>query len=132
MDESYSISHKAGSAWAGLNSYFEKAINTPSGQKIRDFYIQSDKQVRDIHNEARRLADLKAGKTPNEPEKVEGTDKTVCRCGGAAGACPCPPGHCGCVNCAKSDAAAVAEVKEAQQAQQDQQAQQVQNPATEV
>lgn len=116
VDASYGISDKATNAWSGLNSYFEKAMGTPTGQKVRDFYVQSDKQVRDIHNEARRLADLKAGKQPNEPETVEGTDKTVCKCGGSEAECPCPPGHCGCARCAKSDPAAVAEVKEAQQA----------------
>ncbi|OJJ58644.1 hypothetical protein ASPSYDRAFT_45034 [Aspergillus sydowii CBS 593.65] len=68
LDESYKLSDKAASGWRGLHSYFEKALGTPSGQKLRDFYSQTDKQVRDIHNEARRLADLKAGK----PEKTEG------------------------------------------------------------
>ncbi|KAL4750367.1 hypothetical protein BDW72DRAFT_176066 [Aspergillus terricola var. indicus] len=70
LDESYKISDKAASSWRGLHSYFEKAINTPSGRKLRDFYSQTDKQVRDIHAEARRLADLKAGKT--EEKKAEG------------------------------------------------------------
>jgi len=117
VDASYGLTNKATSAWMGLNSYFEKALGTPTGQKVRDFYLQGDKQVRDIHAEARRLADLKAGKTPNEPEKVAGTNKTVCRCGGAEGACACPPGQCACADCAKSDPASVSEVKEAQQAQ---------------
>lgn len=116
VDASYGITDKATSAWIGLNSYFEKAIGTPTGQKVRDFYLQGDKQVRDIHNEARRLADLKAGKTTNEPEKVAGTNKTVCKCGGAEGACACPPGQCACADCAKSDPASVGEVREAQQA----------------
>ncbi|KAJ5105565.1 hypothetical protein NUU61_002912 [Penicillium alfredii] len=62
LDESYQISNKAASGWRGLNSYFEKALGHPSGQKLRDFYVQTDKQVRDIHTEARRLADLKQGK----------------------------------------------------------------------
>jgi len=114
VDSSYGLTDKATSAWTGLNSYFEKALGTPTGQKVRDFYLQSDKQVRDIHNEARRLADLKAGKTSNEPETVEGTDKTVCKCGSNEGACPCAPGHCACENCGKADPAAVSEVKEAQ------------------
>lgn len=116
VDASYGISDKANSAWTGFSSYYEKAMGTPTGQKVRDFYVAGDKQVRDIHAEARRLADLKQGKTQNEPEKVEGTDKTVCKCGGADGACPCEPGHCGCTNCAKSSDSAVSEVKEAQQA----------------
>ncbi|CEJ59266.1 protein vip1 [Penicillium brasilianum] len=63
IDESYKISDKAASGWRGLHSYFEKALEHPSGQKLRDFYAQTDKQVRDIHNEARRLADLKQGKS---------------------------------------------------------------------
>ncbi|CAI7566198.1 unnamed protein product [Penicillium glandicola] len=63
IDTNYQITTKATSGWRGLSSYFEKALEHPSGQKLRDFYVQTDKQVRDIHNEARRLADLKQGKT---------------------------------------------------------------------
>jgi len=103
MDNKYGVSNKATSAWGGLTSYFEAALGTPTGQKIRQFYIQGDKQVRDVHNEARRLADLKAGKQ-HEPEAVPGTDKTVCKCGGEEGTCGCAPGHCDCSRCAKSDA----------------------------
>lgn len=93
-----------------MSSYFEKAVNTPTGQKLAAFYTQSDKQVRDIHAEARRLADLKAGKTSggskeaNEKtmEQVPGTDKTTCKCGGDDGNCPCGEGKCACSGCAKS------------------------------
>ncbi|PYH89657.1 hypothetical protein BO71DRAFT_402881 [Aspergillus ellipticus CBS 707.79] len=69
LDESYKISDKATTGWRSLNHYFEKALGTPSGRKLRDFYSQTDKQVRDIHTEARRLADLKSGKPAegNEP-----------------------------------------------------------------
>lgn len=90
VDTKYGLTDKAQNAWLGLNSYFEKAINTPTGQKVRDFYVQGDKQVRDVHNEAKRLASLKTGKS--EPESVPGTDKTVCKCGGAEGKCGCAPG----------------------------------------
>lgn len=116
VDQSYGVSKTAAGAWNGFNSYFEKALSTPTGQKVRDFYVQGDKQVRDIHNEALRLADLKAGKTQNAPETVSGTDKTVCNCGGSEGVCGCAPGTCGCTNCAKSTDATVSEVKEAKQA----------------
>lgn len=64
IDESYGISNRAEKGWRGLHSYFEKALDTPTGRKIRDFYLQSDKQVRDIHAEARRLADLKRESSP--------------------------------------------------------------------
>jgi len=113
VDASYGISDRASSAWSGLNSYFEMALDNPTGRRVRDFYIQGDKQVRDIHNEARRLADLKAGKVLHEPEPVHGTDTTVCKCGGSDEVCGCAPGHCGCARCGKNDPAAVAEAKEA-------------------
>lgn len=170
-DEKYGVTQKAYGAWAGLNSYFESALNTPTGQKVRAFYVEGDKQVRDVHNEARRLADLKSGKHQpeslagsektvcscggaegvcgcapgksvpfgvvtmltrpgkctcancgksgvgdNEPTTVKNTDKTVCKCGGSEGNCPCPAGHCACANCSKSSAAATTEAKEAAQA----------------
>lgn len=122
VDTKYGVTDKAYGAWGGLTSYFEKALGTPTGQKIREFYVQGDKQVRDVHNEARRLADLKAGKPDStseseiKPQEVKGTDSTVCKCGGSEGSCPCPPGHCACSNCAKSSPEKTTEAKEAAQA----------------
>jgi hypothetical protein len=116
MDTKYGVSEKTMGAWAGLSSYFESALNTPTGQKIRQFYVEGDKQVRDVHNEARRLADLKAGKTASEPETVQGTNKTVCTCGGSDGVCKCAPGQCACAGCSKASAEATTEAKEAAQA----------------
>jgi len=69
IDERYKLSNQAASGWQSLNHYFEKALSTPTGQKVRDFYRQTDKQVRDIHTEARRLADLKTGKATTEQEE---------------------------------------------------------------
>ena len=112
LDASYGISDKAATGWRGLSSYFEKALGTPTGQKLAAFYTSSDKQVRDIHAEARRLADLKAGKSAsgggsmeqNEKsmQSVPGTEKTTCQCGGNTGTCPCAEGKCACSGCAKS------------------------------
>jgi hypothetical protein len=76
IDENYKISDKAATGWRGLNHYFEKALEHPHGQKLRDFYVQTDKQVRDIHNEARRLADLKLGKGGAEGEATTATAST--------------------------------------------------------
>ena len=92
-------------------------MGTPSGQKVRSFYAVGDKQVRDIHTEARRLADLKSGKTEKyEPEHMPGTDKTHCQCAGSEGVCGCAPGTCACSGCNKSTPATVSEYKEAAQA----------------
>ncbi|KAL7938739.1 hypothetical protein V8C35DRAFT_289040 [Trichoderma chlorosporum] len=58
-DQSYGISQRANNLLSGLSSYFEKASNTPTGKKIAQFYMEGQRQVQDIHSEARRLADLK-------------------------------------------------------------------------
>ncbi|OLL26306.1 Protein vip1 [Neolecta irregularis DAH-3] len=50
--------------------YVDTALDTVTGKKIRDFYLTGQKQVLDIHNEARRLADLK--KQQGEGANVEG------------------------------------------------------------
>lgn len=98
IDDSYKITDKAASGWRGLNSYFEKALEHPSGQKLRDFYVQTDKQVRDIHNEARRLADLKQGKggetegvAPAASEAAGVAPATVPASGPAGTAAPAEP-----------------------------------------
>lgn len=125
-DTKYGVSSRANQAWLGLNSYFEKAASTPTGQKLRAFYEQGQKQVLDVHNEAKHLAALKAGKEPNHPvagqegqnpdapsttsvtkeqaelEKIPGTEKTQCNCGGADQKCPCEPGQCACSGCSKA------------------------------
>ena len=102
VDQKYQVTDKAWNAWGGMNSYFEKAMGTPTGQKLRDFYAVGEKQVTDVHKEARRLADMKQGK--EEPHQVAGApEKTVCSCGGSEGVCGCAPGKCSCASCSKSD-----------------------------
>ncbi|MCJ1409945.1 hypothetical protein MMC19_004029 [Ptychographa xylographoides] len=110
IDSTYGITDKATTAWSGLNSYFEKALGTPTGQKLAGFYTMGDKQVRDIHAEARRLADIKSGKSSGSGSMEEnqksmqshGSGKTTCQCGGNTGTCPCAEGKCDCSGCAKS------------------------------
>ncbi|KAK4249684.1 hypothetical protein C7999DRAFT_12460 [Corynascus novoguineensis] len=86
-DASYGLSQRASSLLTGLNSYFEKASNTPTGKRIVDFYTTSQRQVQDIHNEARRLADLKKEETGGSLykglglDKVPGMDKVLGRFG---------------------------------------------------
>lgn len=125
LDANYGITDKATQGWRGMTSYFEKAMGTPTGQKLASFYTQSDRQVRDIHAEARRLADLKAGKNQGGKEdneknthaggqgggskaenektmqKLPGSEMTTCGCAGATGECPCEEGKCACSGCGK-------------------------------
>jgi len=82
MDQTYAVTPRVNSLLSGLNSYYEKAAGTPTGQKLVNFYTQTSRQVQDIHTEARRLADIKkkeaggaeqaAGMTP-----AAGTEKTT-------------------------------------------------------
>jgi hypothetical protein len=54
MEDKYAITNKAKSAGHGLFRYFESALDTPAGQKVRSFYDDRRKEVMEIHNEARR------------------------------------------------------------------------------
>ncbi|KAL2149297.1 hypothetical protein VTH82DRAFT_8645 [Thermothelomyces myriococcoides] len=74
-DASYGITQRASSLLTGLNSYFEKASNTPTGKRIVEFYTTSQRQVQDIHNEARRLAELKKEESGGSLYKGLGLDK---------------------------------------------------------
>jgi len=80
VDQQYGVTNRAQQGWLGLTSYFEKAANTPTGQKLRSFYEQGSKQVLDVHNEARHLAALKTGKPEGDvanPEKLTGEAATT-------------------------------------------------------
>nr|OQO18899.1 hypothetical protein B0A51_15035 [Rachicladosporium sp. CCFEE 5018] len=117
VDQKVGATKTASQGWASLSSYFEKAAGTPTGQRIRSFYEQGQKQVLDVHNEAKHLASLKAGKPilaggstttksaeEAEMEKVniDGKERTKCNCGGVDAQCPCEAGKCACSGCHKA------------------------------
>ena len=56
VDEKYAIHEKAKSTASGLMRYFENALDTPTGKRVRTFYDDRKKDVLDIHNEARRYS----------------------------------------------------------------------------
>ncbi|RYP19682.1 hypothetical protein DL765_003197 [Monosporascus sp. GIB2] len=74
-DQSYGVSARVGSLFGGLGSYFEKATNTPTGKKLVQFYANSQRQVQDIHAEARRLAELKKGEHGGSAYKASGLER---------------------------------------------------------
>ncbi|KAK9452115.1 uncharacterized protein V1518DRAFT_367874, partial [Limtongia smithiae] len=47
-----------------LHKYFDKAMDSDTGARVRLFYSDASKNVADVHNEARRLANIREGK-PN-------------------------------------------------------------------
>lgn len=50
--------------------YYSKAIASPLGQKVRDFYTSTSKQILDIHQEASRIASQQKEKAANNAAKV--------------------------------------------------------------
>lgn len=107
VDTQYHVTDRALGATKTVQTYFEKAFGTPTGKKIRSFYETGGKSLLDIHNEARRLAELRKaekrrstdmGKTAGEGPLV-GPEKTTCACGGNEGVCSCEPGKCACAGC---------------------------------
>ncbi|KAH7175644.1 hypothetical protein EDB81DRAFT_15220 [Dactylonectria macrodidyma] len=74
-DQSYGISTRANSLFLGLNSYFEKAAHTPTGQKIAKFYEDGSRQVQEVHAEARRLAELKKEESGGSAYKASGLER---------------------------------------------------------
>lgn len=76
-DASYGLTQRASSLLTGLGSYFEKAKDTPTGKRLVDFYTTSQRQVQDIHNEARRLAELKKEEGGGGLYKGLGLDKVL-------------------------------------------------------
>ncbi|CAN6613085.1 hypothetical protein TRVA0_005S02058 [Trichomonascus vanleenenianus] len=58
-DQAYGIRDNLSKGQERLSRYFEGALNTERGRKVRDYYAELVKEASDVHNEARRLADLK-------------------------------------------------------------------------
>lgn len=101
-DQTYHLSDKVKAAQVSFSRYFEKALDTPTGHKVRQFYSQAEKEVLDIHSEARRLADLKkAQASPKTDEVFTEPRETTCPCGGVDEKCQCDPAKCACVGCSK-------------------------------
>jgi RNA recognition motif-containing protein len=130
VDNKLGLTQKAYAGYSSLMTYFDKAANTPTGQKLRSFYETGNKTVMDVHNEARYLADLKkkeqgtsadsektgcgcskTDKTPSAEEMnvhslpAPNQNLTQCDCAADTGSCPCPEGQCACKGCSKSKVA---------------------------
>jgi len=84
VDQSYGITPRVNTLLSGLTSYYEKAAGTPTGQKLVNFYTQGSRQVVDIHNEARRLAEIKKQEAGGSAEKASGLDKATEKISGGA------------------------------------------------
>jgi hypothetical protein len=54
IDTKYGVQEKAKSTASGFMTYFENALGTPTGKKVRAFYDDRRKDALDIHAEARR------------------------------------------------------------------------------
>ncbi|KAF5382702.1 hypothetical protein D9615_002819 [Tricholomella constricta] len=66
VDEQKGISKAA-------TDYYTRAIASPLGQKVRSFYTSTSKQVQDIHEEARRIAEQHKLAEHKDPATSTGT-----------------------------------------------------------
>ncbi|KAF7297696.1 RRM domain-containing protein [Mycena kentingensis (nom. inval.)] len=64
IDEQKGITKTAGDYF---HQYYTKALASPFGAKVRDFYTNASKQVVDIHDEAKRIQAEKAGTQQEAP-----------------------------------------------------------------
>lgn len=62
LDAKTGASAKMGSLMSTGMSYYEKALASPHGAKVREFYTNAKKEALDVHQEARRIAEEKAGR----------------------------------------------------------------------
>lgn len=67
-DKAYGIRDNLQKQGDRLTRYFDSAIQTPTGSKLHSYYTQLVKDVNAVHQEARRLADLKNAKEQQSSE----------------------------------------------------------------
>jgi len=70
VDEKHALSKQA-------TDYYSKAISSPFGQRVQAFYTTTTKQVLDIHEEARRIADQHKADAAAATAPVETTPVTA-------------------------------------------------------
>jgi hypothetical protein len=58
VNQEYRLTQQIEEACNSIDSYFDKALDTPTGHKLRRFYDEFNKEVHDVHVEARHLADM--------------------------------------------------------------------------
>ncbi|CAG7852092.1 SubName: Full=Related to SSP120-secretory protein {ECO:0000313/EMBL:CCA77016.1} [Serendipita indica DSM 11827] len=61
IDEQHGISKQT-------QDYYSRAVQSPFGQKVMAFYTQAAKQVADVHEEAKRIAELEKEKAAHAAE----------------------------------------------------------------
>lgn len=65
-DKAYGIRDNLQKQSDRLNRYFDSALNTQTGSTLHSYYTQLVKDVNAVHQEARRIADLKKEPTGSE------------------------------------------------------------------
>lgn len=61
-----------------FHNYYTKALGTPIGQKVASFYTQTQKQLLDVHDEAKRIAqEKKAASGAATPAPDAATDASA-------------------------------------------------------
>ncbi|KAK9332526.1 hypothetical protein V1520DRAFT_335117 [Lipomyces starkeyi] len=76
-DAKYGIKERVHQTKGLFQRYFDKALDSSAGAKVRQFYADASKEAADIHNEARRLADMREGKTAGLGEETSAAQAPI-------------------------------------------------------
>lgn len=60
-DKAYGVSDRAREGHSAFRRYMDDALATKTGSRIRSYYTEIVRNATDVHNEARRLANLHSG-----------------------------------------------------------------------
>ncbi|KAH9811503.1 hypothetical protein DFH28DRAFT_1062941 [Melampsora americana] len=75
VDPQTGAPNKFGSLLSMGRQYYEKALASPHGAKVREFYTKTSKQVLDVHAEAKRIAEEKAGHPVFKTKRFNGSNE---------------------------------------------------------
>ncbi|KAK9362495.1 hypothetical protein V1504DRAFT_448642 [Lipomyces starkeyi] len=76
-DAKYGIKERVHQTKGVFHRYYEKALDSSAGAKVRQFYADASKEATDIHNEARRLADMRESKAAGLGEETSAAQAPI-------------------------------------------------------
>ncbi|KAK9390843.1 hypothetical protein V1515DRAFT_591771 [Lipomyces mesembrius] len=76
-DAKYGIKERVYQTKGLFQRYFDRALDSSAGTKVRKFYSDASKEATDVHKEARRLADMREGKTAGLDEETSAAQAPI-------------------------------------------------------
>ncbi|GAA5992307.1 hypothetical protein JCM10908_000416 [Rhodotorula pacifica] len=77
LDEKHGLSLKAHAGWIIGEKYYSAALNSAIGQKVSSFYTTVAKEIQDIRDEAKRIAENKKAHSTSSPTEATSSSSSV-------------------------------------------------------